>query len=222
MEKYNEILNKLRAEYENNTYSCMIVTGSVARGEAKEGNDIDILLISNNETFSKEYREGKCLVEISSNTLESYLSSLEKNPMQVYMYLDAKAIFDNDNSLPQLQEKANKILNSYRPTEKELQELIKWTSSVMDKITVAQDNSDNLKVGFHVSNVLWKVVEGLYAINSMPTPASTSALRRIDTLVIVPPDFERLWKQALLGDLEERTDATLELIRFILNKLEKL
>jgi hypothetical protein len=90
---------------------------------------------------------------------------------------------------------------------------------VEDKITVAQSNGDFRKVGFNVSGNLWKTLEGLYAINSTVVPASTSALRRISKLSVLPPDFARIWDGILLGDLEERTENMLLLMRFVLARI---
>lgn len=219
MKYFEIIIDKLKAEYSQDDILCFFITGSVARGEAFEGNDLDALFVTKSESFHNEYRDGKSLLEISGNTFDKYLEGLEKTPMLVYMYLDAKAVFDKDNCLPKLQEKAKAILENYEPSEDEVKAIKKWIECVVDKVTVAQANGDTLKVGFHVSNVLWKIVEGLYLINSVPTPASTSALRRVKTLNTLPDNFDTLWQQALLGNLEERTNATKKLMEFILGKI---
>lgn len=75
------------------------------------------------------------------------------------------------------------------------------------------------KTGYNVSNILWQIVKGFYLANSLPAPASTTAFIRIKNLEILPPNFKELWEEALVGNLEKRTKATLELIRFVLSKL---
>lgn len=218
---FNQIIEELRKEFESNaSVLAMLVTGSVAREEAKEGDDVDILIVTDGEKNSREYRKGESLVEIGTVIFPESLEKIERNPMQVYMYLDAKAIFDKGNYLEKLQKKSQEVLDNYQPTEKDGKEIQKWLSSVVDKVTVARKNREELKVGFHISNVLWKTVEGLYLINNMPVPASTSALRRVTSLKVLPNNFETLWEKALVGDLEERTDATLELMKFVLSKLD--
>lgn len=221
MDYFDKIIDKLKEAYNHDDILCFFITGSVARNEAYEGNDLDALFITRSGNFHKEYRDGESLLEISGNTLEKYFEGLEKNPMLVYMYLDAKAVFDKEDCLPKLQKKAQEILENYKPNEEEVKAIRKWIESVVDKLRVAQDNGDWLKVGFHVSNVLWKVVEGIYIVNSVPTPASTSALRRISILKVLPDNFEELWQKTLLGNLEQRTDATNKLMEFILDKLQK-
>lgn len=220
MDSYRKIISDLKDKYDkDDNVLAFIVTGSVARGEEKQGNDLDTIFITKNGDFSKEYREDGILVETGGNTLSEHLKSLESNPMQVYMYLDAKAIFDKENCLGQLKSKAEEILRNYKPQEAEVKAIKKWLSSVVDKVRVAEENGDELKVGFHVSNVLWKTVEGLYAINFKPTPASTSALRRITELEKLPDNFTELWQKMLTGNLKERTASTLELIKFVLPNL---
>ena len=217
---YQNIIDDIKKEYEENpNIQALLITGSVARKEAKKGNDLDILLVTNGERISKEYRVENSLIEIGSVVLPDDLVKIDQNPMQVYMYLDARAIFDKDNSSKQLQSKAQQVLDSYKPSNEDKKAIRKWLSSVVDKIKVAQNNNDTEKAGFHVSNVLWKIVEGLYLINSMPTPASTNALRRIKTLKTLPEDFNELWNKVLLGNLEERTEANLKLIDFVLSKI---
>lgn len=223
MKTFGQIIEELREQYEpNSKVDALLVTGSVARGEAQEGDDIDILAVTKGEKVSREYKDGETLVEIGTVVLHQELENIKKNPMKVYMYLDAKAVFDKNGSLNSLQEQANKTLQAYRPTPDEKKALKKWLESVVTKVTVAQKSGDMLKVGFHVSSVCWKMVEGLYMINSMPTPASTSALIRITSLDKLPYDFENLWRTTLLGDLNERTRSTLEIIKFIVSTLDSV
>lgn len=220
MDVYQKIIEDLKNKYEKDDNAlAFFIAGSVARGEAQYGNDLDTIFITREGSFSEEYEQDGILVEIGGNTFDTALQSLEKNPMQLYIYQDAKAVFDKENCLKKLKEKADKIFRNYKPDEAELTVIKKWLSSVVKKVEVAQQNNDHEKVGFHVSNVLWKTVEGLYAINSIPTPAATSALRRINSLSILPEDFERLWNDALLGDLTTRTNATIKLMKFVLAKL---
>lgn len=220
MDFYDKIISDIRHEYEDrDEIQTMILTGSVARGEAYEGNDLDIIFVATQKIPFSEYRVNESLIEIGGDTLEEMLMRLEENPMYSYMYIDAKAVFDKGDNLLQLKARAQKILDNYSPTNEDKKALKKWLTSVIDKVKVARNNEDIEKVGFHISNVLWKTVEGLYMINDMPTPASTSALRRVNKLTLLPEDFETLWKQTLLGDLDERTIGTLSLISFILKQL---
>lgn len=221
MDFFEKIIEDLRNEYEGNeNIRAMIITGSVAKGEAIEGNDLDVLFITSGDRISKEYRVENSLIEIGSVVLPQDLERIDQNPMYVYMWQDAKAIFDKDNSLSILKKKAEEVLSNYKPTEENRKALIKWLSSVVDKVETASKKQDFENVGFHISNVLWKIVEGIYMINDVPTPASTSALRRIKTLKVLPEDFNEIWVKTLLGDLKERTESTLKLLKFTLEKLE--
>lgn len=220
MEQHNKIVNELQAEFEEKPHVlAMLVTGSFARGEAVEGNDLDVLLVVDGEKIRREYKVGNILVELGSLTLPHSLNQIEESPMFVYMYLDAKAIFDKGNYLQKFQQKAQEVLNDYTPPEQEKKEVKKWLESVIDKIATAEKKNDQEKISFAVATNLWKTVEGIYIINSVPTPAFTSALRRIKTLKVMPENFDALWNKILFGDLEERKNSLVILIKFVLGNL---
>lgn len=221
MELHNKIIDDLQKEFEQNSnVLAMFVTGSVARGEAVDGNDLDVHLVTNGEEISKQYRVGNTLVELSTLTIPEALERIQENPMFVYMYLDAKAVFDKGSHLEIFQNKAKDVLQSYKPMQEEKKAVKKWLSSVVDKIAAAKKSEDAMKISFCISCNLWKTVEGMYMINSVPVPAFTSALRRLKTLKILPQDFEAKWQKILLGSLDDRTDETIELIKFVLKKLD--
>lgn len=220
MDFYKQIVNDIRKEYErNDQIFAMLVTGSVARKDEHVGNDVDILFVAKERIPPKEYRVHDILVETGGNTIGKMLQGLKTHPMYTYMYLDAKAIFDKGNYLQQLQEKAQQILDDYKPSEEEKKALRKWLVSVVDKVSVAKRNNDTEKVSFAVATNLWETIEGVYLINSMPTPASTSALRKIRSLKVLPDNFENIWNKMLFGTLEERTNNTVALIQFVISNI---
>src|SRR2546423_6929576 len=120
MDFYQPIISDLKKQYEKNkNVLAMFVTGSVARGEAVEGNGLDVLLVTTGEKLSKEYRVGATLVEIGACTIPQALEGMEKNPMKVYLYMDAIAIFDKGDYLSILKDKAQKVLANYKSSTEE-------------------------------------------------------------------------------------------------------
>jgi hypothetical protein len=216
MDKYNQIIDELKGKYEKNSnVLALCITGSVAREEAILGNDLDIILLTQEEVDSTEYRVGEILVEVGATTVDRALSKLEANPMYVYMWLDAKAIYDKHNSLQEIKGKATEVLNNYSPRDEDKRALKKWLTSVIDKINVAEKQNNQEKIGFLISNVLWKIIEGLYMINSKPVPASTSAYREVSKLENLPDQFEIKWKTLLTGNVEQRSNITIEFLQFL-------
>lgn len=115
MHIYQNIIDKFKAKYESDeNVLAMLVAGSVARGDARHGNDLDILLVVNHfpKNYPKNWQEGDVLVEVGRGTFEEVLNGLENDMMRAYMYLDAKPIFDKNNVLGKLRTKAQDLINS--------------------------------------------------------------------------------------------------------------
>jgi predicted nucleotidyltransferase len=212
MNNYQAILNRLKEELIDNR--AIFVTGSVARDEATPKSDLDILVITKSDHSFEEKEVDGVLVEIKRNTIEGFKEKIDKEPMNVYQWLDAKPLYDPEDLLKELKDYAQNTLEKNTPSELPR----KWLESTKIKIESANESNNELLVGFHVSNILWKIVEGLYIINSIPTPPSSTAFRRVSDLKVIPENFNNLWTDALTGDLEKRSKATLSLIEFLLEQ----
>jgi predicted nucleotidyltransferase len=212
MNNYQAILNRLKEELTDNR--AIFVTGSVARDEATPRSDLDILVITKSDHSFEEKEVDGILVEIKRNTIQGFKEKIDKEPMNVYQWLDAKPLYDPEDLLKELKNYAQKTLESYRSSDFPR----KWLESTKIKIESAHEANNQMLVGFHVSNILWKIVEGLYIINSLPTPPSSTAFRRVSDLKVIPENFNNVWTDALTGDLEKRSMATLSLIEFLLEQ----
>lgn len=213
--KYQQIIQNLKSEFETQEeVIAFFVTGSVARGDADEYSDLDLILVTKEAKPFEEFERGGVTVEIKRNTLDGFLEGMDKNPMNIYQFLDAKSIFEKEDLLSKLQAKAEQILKSYHPQN--LPEVKKWLASTKIKLISAQKNKDQALIGFLTATVLWKVAEGLYLVNSQPLPPTTTAFKRLVQLKKVPANFSEIWNKILTGNLEERTDSTINLIDFVI------
>lgn len=212
MKDYQDILNRLKEELVEKR--GIFVTGSVARDEATTKSDIDILVITKSDHSFEEKEVDGIVVEIKRNTIDGFKEKIDKEPMNVYQWLDAKPLYDPEDLLKELKDYAQNTIEIYIPSDLPR----KWLESTKVKIESAQEANNELLVGFHVSNILWKIVEGLYIINSLPTPPSSTAFRRVSDLKVIPANFSNIWTEALTGDLEKRSKATLGLIEFLLEQ----
>ena len=219
MTKQEQIIEKLLPEFRNDP-NCLaiLVTGSVARMEASENSDIDLLQISNSEQPFRELTVDGILVEIKTHTKQGFIEKIKTKPMSVYQWLDAKVILGDKAIAQEMISTAKNIYENYESDHDEVKAMKKWLESTRLKISESIKKGDDLSAGFYVSNILWKIVEGLYLSNNRPTPPSTTALRRITELKTLPKDFSQIWQSALIGDLGVRTGATLALIDFILSQ----
>ncbi len=221
MDKHQEIIAKLKAKYQSDdSVLALLLVGGVARGDYTSESDLDLILITKNPTEEhyEEHVDDGITVEIKKSDLSGFVDKMRAQPIEVYQYLEAKAVFDNADCLQELKAVAEEVIQNY--TSGYSRQLKKWLTSVRTKIISAQQSDDRLKLGFHISNVLWKVTQAFFEINKMPTPASSSALRLLPTLKILPDDFAKKLEQALTADLDSRTLATLDLIDFCLDRFE--
>jgi len=193
---------------------AVFLTGSHARGEATYKSDVDVLVVTKSDHSFEEKIVDGVVVEIKRNTLEGFKEKIAKDPMNTYQWLDAKPLYDPENLMEDLRNFAYDAIAKYRPADFPR----KWLESAKIKIESAQEANNDLLLGFHVTNVLWKIVEGLYAINSLPTPPSSTAFKRLTNLKVLPENFKDVWTNSLTGDLEKRTRATLDLIEFLLEQ----
>ncbi len=159
MTKHKQIIERLTSVYESNKNNlALLVTGSVARDEATENSDLDILLISKSkEPFREEIIDG-VVVETKTNTVDGFIQKMKINPMCVYQWLDAKVVFDEENISEKIIREAKNIYENYKSDPKEIAGVKKWLESAKIKIESAQKNKDELALGFNVSNNLWIVV----------------------------------------------------------------
>lgn len=218
MLKQLEIFKKLVSEFKkDNSIDAVLLNGSVAVGTATEMSDLDIIVLCSENKFVSKVIDD-VLVEIHYITYDKAIERLNKNPMEVYKYLDAKIEYDN-GKLQEIVSFAEDIFNHYRVSEKEKLEIISWLKSTGIKLKSAFLKQDMLFVSYLVSTNLWKVLEGVWAVNQQPIPPSSSLYRRYKNLKYTPcPD----WFESLLtGDTERKGQMMIYSINWILRKFDK-
>lgn len=208
---HQEIINKYQQKFlADSNLAALLVTGSVARGENKEFSDLDLIAVGNYEPRFEETKEDGITVEIKYRSLEAFKQKIDADAMNAYQFIDAKLVCGDEQVLVELKKTAEAALQNYKP---ELGGIIKLLTSSQEKLKAA--NEDELKASFVINTTLWKLVEGLYAVNKLPVPPSTTAYRNITKLVHLPKDFESLWNKLLLGSVEERSMAFNEMVEFV-------
>jgi predicted nucleotidyltransferase len=91
---------------------AILLTGSVARGDALPGSDLDLRFIlspGHSRTFQSEFRRG-ILIERGYADLAQAQSKLKTNPMEVYAYLDGQILYDPATILIQLRATSHRLL----------------------------------------------------------------------------------------------------------------
>ena len=218
MLKQSEIFNKLVLELKKDiAVEGVLLNGSVAAGTATELSDLDMIVLCNEIKFVSEVIDD-VLVEIHYITYDKAIKRLNNYPMEVYKYLDAKIAYDN-GKLKEIITCAENIFYHYCVSEKEKREIVYWLNSIRLKLNSAFSKQDILLISYLVSTNLWKVLEGIWALNQKPVPPSSSLYRRYRDLNFIPcPDwFDRL----LMGDIESKGRMMMYSIDWILNEMNK-
>lgn len=214
LEIFKELVSAFRKD---NSISAVLLNGSVAAGTATELSDLDIMVLGNENKFASKVVDG-ILVEIHYTTFEKAVEKLKNNPMEVYKYLDAKIEFDNGN-LQKIIAYAEEIYNNYRASEKEKHEIRSWLNSTRIKLKSAFLKQDMVLVSYLVSTNLWKLLEGVWAVNQKPVPPSGSLFRRYKSLDIIP--YPNWFDELLAENIECRGKSMLKCIHWTLKELDK-
>lgn len=218
MLKQLEIFNKLVLELKKDiAVEGVLLNGSVAAGTATELSDLDMIVLCNEIKFVSEVIDD-VLVEIHYITYDKAIKRLNNYPMEVYKYLDAKIAYDN-GKLKEIITCAENIFYHYCVSEKEKREIVYWLNSIRLKLNSAFSKQDILLISYLVSTNLWKVLEGIWALNQKPVPPSSSLYRRYRDLNFIPcPDW---FDSLLMGDIESKGRMMMYSIDWILNEMNK-
>lgn len=211
---HKELITKYQQQFASDpNLNVLLVTGSFARGEHRPASDLDLIAIGNYEPKFVETTEKDITVEIKYRSIESFKEKISKDPINCYQFLDAKVILGDEKTLANIRYFAEETLKNYQP---ETGGIVKWISSSLEKIIAAEGNDH--KTAFIIVNTLWKVLEGIYAVNKLPIPPMTTAYRMVLTLNDLPVNFEQLWQEILLGTIPEKTSAFKTLANFVTRK----
>ena len=218
MLKQLEIFNKLVLELKKDiAVEGVLLNGSVAVGTATELSDLYMIVLCNEIKFVSEVIDD-VLVEIHYITYDKAIKRLNNYPMEVYKYLDAKIAYDN-GKLKEIITCAENIFYHYCVSEKEKREIVYWLNSIRLKLNSAFSKQDILLISYLVSTNLWKVLEGIWALNQKPVPPSSSLYRRYRDLNFIPcPDW---FDSLLMGDIESKGRMMMYSIDWILNEMNK-
>lgn len=195
----------------------IMLTGSVARGTASELSDLDMVVLCDKDEFVSKYVNG-ILVELHSHTFETMWERLGNNSMEVYHYLDSKIVWD-DGSLGKLMCYAQQLYVNYKVSAKEKQMIQYWLSSVNIKLNAALQDGNAELISYIISTNLWKVLEGMWAVNSKPMPPSSLAFDRQKNLVKVP--YKNWFMDLLKKDTISRGTAMYQVIAWIVSRLQE-
>jgi predicted nucleotidyltransferase len=202
----------------------ILLVGSVARGDALPGSDIDLRFLvttmDNSASFQTEIRRG-IVVEKGRWDIAKAQTKLENDPMHVYPYLDGRILFDPTGAFARLTEEARSRFEKYRTPEDERKNINYWLKSANRKIQAALEVEDILRAAYLSDTQSWVILTGVWAVNDKPMPPSGSVWPHLKDLSRGPQDIEMRLQQLFLGETSVRIQTTIDLIDWITAMLDK-
>jgi len=201
----------------------LFLQGSVARGDCYGTSDLDLYAVLDgglDRPFCSEYQDD-ILVEIKYADVNQATRTCRDTDMGLYNFVDSVILFDRQSKLEQLKELAQTLIEQYQTPLSEKKSIAYWLESSLIKIKAAQASRDVLKASFVVSTTSWKIMEGIWAVNSRPVPPSGLVLYHLKYMDLVPENMNGRMKSLFAGDVSERIDAAIDLIQWIITNLNK-
>ena len=160
------------------------------------------------------------LIEYKYADFNQIQVNFKNNPMELYSFLEGEILFDKSDELKKLKEIAKHEFENYRVSSDKVKGISHWLHSSLIKIQSALKANDELKASYIVHTSTWTLLEGIWAINSKPTPPVGSVLRYIQVLPKRPIHLDALLNKLFLGETIERISSAIFLIEWVLLNLE--
>lgn len=215
LQKHEKVFREITKDFlKNKDIYAILLMGSVACGCATENSDLDIMVLCNENKFEVKYMDN-IMVEIIYTTYERCLEKLNRYSMEVYHFLQSRIEYDN-GKLNELVNIAHNKYEKYVPPADYIKSVIHWLKSTKLKLTSAIKQNNDISSTFYASTNAWKVLEGIWMVNSKPMPPSSSVLRFYNELTKRPCGnwFEKLFTKNGIDNL-----FMLEVIDWILSEV---
>lgn len=201
----------------------VMVVGSVARGDALPGSDLDLYLLLRDgcaRPFERETETG-VVVERKFRDATTAAAGLDGDPMQVYDFLNGRILRDPQGRLAALRAVAARHFAEYRAPASERRALASWLRSARGKTLAARDAGDTLKAAYVVGSISWKLIEGVWLACHRPVPPCGAVWAHVGDLVGAPLEFETQLRDLFLGDTTCRVVTFLMIAHWVVPLLKQ-
>ena len=196
---------------------ALAVVGSLARGDALPGSDVDLLVVVNDgaELDVPRIIRGGCMVEQHRYTLAAARERFDRRPAHIYLLLDSFPVHDPEGLLEELVGVAVALQKTYRMPTRDVDLKRCWWQKVRSKLSSALERDDTLLAGFLASTSAAEIVSDLFALEGRPPPPmGGTAFARLAELQPTE-DVRALFD----GGSVERAEAATRLLDRILREL---
>jgi len=200
----------------------LLLTGSLARGDAHPGSDVDLRVLLASErvrAFRSEFHRG-IVVEQAYADVALAEAHLENNPMEVYAYLDGRILHDPTGDLARLAEAARQRFSTYHAPPEERAAIAYWLRSARLKMAAAGAAGDLRRAAYVSSTTSWPLLTGLWAANDRPMPPSGAVWAHLADLSKGPLQVEARLECLFMGEASERVQVAIDLIEWAVPHLE--
>lgn len=218
---HNQLLHRLLAQLKlEPSVIGVMLQGSVARGDHYPGSDLDLLvLVEEGHTRGLESEQiDSILVERHNQDRTSLQAKLEKRPTLAYGVVNGQILHDRQRELATIVEYAKNLLANYTTPPQEMQDITYWLYTIRIKLKAARAAGDELKTAYLATTNAWKILEGIWAINNLPMPTSSSVLTNVAELPEQPDDLTSQINDLFLGTARQRVTSSLSLIDWVLDR----
>lgn len=200
-----------------------LIIGSLGRGNALPGSDVDILYLlregrGTERLFYNHERHGVS-VEFHYRDMKTALSQLETEATWLYAYLNSCILYDPAGSLAVLVDLARRLLSSYRPAPALKRRYAFMVDRTRHKLQAALDADAALRAGGVASTYAQVIIEGLWIACDRPKLGVSEMWVRLPDLADLPEEYGSRLRTLFLGGALERARAGVALCEWIVARL---
>jgi hypothetical protein len=196
--------------------AAFAVCGSVARGDAKPLSDLDLVLILRDGAPDRPFAHadtGGVYVETKAMTAAAARRRMDRNPMELYTFLDGRPLQDPAGAFAALQVEARQRFATF--VRRDRASAGNWLAASQRKLRAARAAGDPFAAACAAE--LWPILDGLWAVNDKPTPPMGAVWAHLPDLAEAPP---RAWLEDLVtGGAATRVAAAERLLAWAIARL---
>jgi predicted nucleotidyltransferase len=200
---------------------AVLLTGSVARGDAVASSDVDLIFVTapgvDLAGMRRELRDDVLVETVARSEAEWRERFRRPTPRWVYAFVEAEVLFDSGVAARLISD-ANDVKTGYLTPMSVLDDLAVGLWHGQGKLDRALASNDPVVRGYHAAVAVDWIIDALFAVHDIPLPAVS---RRLDYLADVPldPGVARDWSILLTGGVNERLETVATLIGWLRERL---
>ena len=200
-----------------------LLIGSLGRGNALPGSDVDLLLLladgRGTERLFRNHERHGVLVEYHYRDVATAQAQLGREPTWFYAYLNSRIIYDPTGRLAELVAFAREHFPDYRATPEQKRRYAFMVDRTQHKLQAAVDAGDALRAGGVASTYAGVILEGLWTAHGRPKLGVSEMWVRLPDLDGFPTELAEQLRLLFLGAALDRARAGIILCTWIVARL---